>query len=212
MHKPQRPTRPDLTPPTAPRPDAVRLRARRSPKLIALGVLLVVLGGLGAAALYTMNADHAAVIVMADDVRRGDVIEQGDLAVIEIPGSLTVPRLPAADLETLVGQRALTDLPSGSFPLQRHVGDDPLPDGETLVGLRLPLGRLPSSDIPVGTKVRIVGLAEGSEDAVEATTTARPSQLEDGSFALDIRVADGDADTVARLAAADMVAVVVVGD
>lgn len=64
----------------------------------------------------------------------------------------------------------------------------------------------------MGTKVRIVGLAEGSEDAVEATTTARPSQLKDGSFALDIRVADGDADTVARLAAADMVAVVVVGD
>lgn len=63
MHSPvdqnrQRPTKPDLTPPAAPRPEAVQLRARRSPRLIALGVLLVALGGLGAAYLFTLNSNH----------------------------------------------------------------------------------------------------------------------------------------------------------
>ncbi|NHB84692.1 hypothetical protein G7085_08935 [Tessaracoccus sp. HDW20] len=144
MHSPQRPTKPDLTPPSAPRPDAVALRARRSPKLVALGVLLVALGGIGAAALFTMNANQEAVIVMAADVRRGEVVEQSDLTVVEVPDTLTVERLPSTDLDRLIGHRALSDLPSGSFPLARHVGTDPLPDGQTLVGLRLPLGRLPT--------------------------------------------------------------------
>lgn len=212
MHKPQRPSKPDLTPPKAPRPDAVQLRARRSPRLIALGVLLVVLGGLGAAALYTMNANHESVIVMATDVRRGEVVEASDLAVVEVPDTLSVPRLSATELESLVGQRALSDLPSGSFPLHRHVGENPLPDGEALVGLRLTLGRLPSSDLPAGTKVRVVGLTEGSEQAVDATTVSLPAPLDDpNTFALDIRVTDTDADAVARLAAGDLVAVVVVG-
>ena len=40
------------------RPAGVQLRARRSPKLIALGVLAVALGALGAAALFTSNNDR----------------------------------------------------------------------------------------------------------------------------------------------------------
>lgn len=211
MHSPQRPTKPDLTPPAAPRPDAVRLRARRSPRLIALGVLLVCLGGLGAAVLYTMNTNHESVLVMASDVRRGEVLERTDLAVIDVPDTLAVERLGSAELDTLIGHRALTDLPGGSFPLARHVGVDPLPHGQTLVGLRLPLGRLPASELPLGASVRIVGLGEVDGPGIEAVTMALPLLLDDGtSYALDVRVADTDADTVARLSAADQVAVVVV--
>ena len=212
MHSPQRPTKPDLTPPSAPRPDAVQLRARRSPRLIALGVLLVVLGGLGAAALFTMNANQEPVLVMAADVRRGEVVESTDVTVIEVPDTLTVDRLPASEVEQLVGHRARNDLPAGSFPLARHVGTDPLPGGETLVGLRLPLGRLPHSDIPVASIVRIVSLAEGDATAVEAATMSLPTLLDDGvTYALDVAVADAAADAVARLAATDQVAVIVVG-
>src|SRR5699024_2754975 len=98
-----RPTKPDLTPPSAPRPEAVQLRARRSPKLIALGVLLVTLGGIGAALLYTMNADQRAVVAMAADVARGDVVDRDDLMVLEVPGSLAVAAEGADSLELLVG-------------------------------------------------------------------------------------------------------------
>lgn len=230
MHRPtsqngQRPTRPDLTPPAAPRPDAVQLRARRSPRLIALGVLLVALGGLGAAYLFTLNTNQHSVVVMAENVRRGEVVETGDLAVVEVPADLGVATLPADQLTSLVGQQALTDLPRGAFPGASHVGDDPLPPGESLVGLRLPLGKLPATDIARGTAVRVVGLAPTAvnaqaaaqeapavEIAVEATTASIPLLLDDGAtYAVDVRVADESADLVARLSAADEVALIVVG-
>ncbi len=213
MHSPQqRPTKPDLTPPSTPRPDVVQLRARRSPRLIALGVLLVVLGGLGAAALYSMNTDQRQVIVMASDVRRGEQIEPGDLRLVDLPGSTGIAALPADRFDSLLGQEALTDLPSGAFPLGSHVGTAPLPSGRTVVGLRLPLGKLPSADLPVGTVVRVVGLAEGDQSSVDALTASVPLALEDGmTFALEVTVADAEADAVARLAAGDLVAVVVVG-
>ena len=151
MHKPQRPTKPDLTPPTTPRPETVQLRARRSPRLIALGLLLVAGGGIGAAALVGSGDDVVPLVVMAADVRRGDVIGDGDLTVIELPASSGVQGMPAADLPSLVGERALMDLPKGAFPLARHVGAEPLPAGQTLVGLRLPIGKLPATELPPGT-------------------------------------------------------------
>lgn len=209
MHDQKRPSTPET--PAAPRPAAVQLRARRSPKVIALGALLVAVGGLGAAALFSMNAEHRAVVVMAADVRRGDAIEREHLAVVEVPETLTVEALGAADLPTLVGQRSLTDLPQGSFPLARHVGEDPLPSGQALIGLRLPLGKLPTADMPPGTTVRLVGLLEGQETSAEAVVASAPVLLDDGaSYSMDVRVADGRADEVARLSAADLVAVVVV--
>lgn len=209
MHNQQRPVTADLTPPTAPRAEAVQLRARRSPKLIALGVLLVVLGGIGAAALYSMNTDQRPVVVMAADVARGDVVQREHLAVVEVPGSLTVDALPADALDDLAGQVARTDLPQGSFPLTRHVGTDPLPAGQSLVGLRLELGKLPTTDLPPGTTVRLVGLVDDVETAVDAVIATRPVLLDDAvSYSLDVQVADGDADAVARLSATDQVALI----
>lgn len=211
MHDQKRPSKPDTPAPVASRPAGVQLRARRSPKLIALGALLVTFGGLGAAALYSMNANHRAVVVMAADVRRGDSIGRDDLAVLEVPESLEVEALGAAELPGLVGQRSLTDLPEGAFPLARHVGEDPLPAGQALIGLRLPLGKLPTADMPPGTTVRLVGLLEGAENSVEAVVASAPVLLDDGaSFSLDVRVDDARADEVARLSAADLLAVVVV--
>ena len=212
MHKPQRPTKPDLTPPTTPRPETVQLRARRSPRLIALGLLLVAGGGIGVAALVGSGDDVVPLVVMAADVRRGDVIGDGDLTVIELPASSGVQGMPAADLPSLVGERALMDLPKGAFPLATHVGAEPLPAGQTLVGLRLPIGKLPATELPPGTAVRVVGVGDGTQTTVDAVVARAPSLLDDGtSFALDVRVADAEADLVARLAAGDQVALVLVG-
>ena len=212
MHKPVRSEA--GTPRSAPaRPEGVQLRARRSPRLIALGVLLVVLGGLAAAAVYSATADQRAVVAMAHDVTRGSVLHADDLSVAEVPGGFAVDALPAERIEELVGQHALTDLPQGSFPLAHHVGDDPLPEGQSLVGLKLPMGRIPVSPLPPGTRVAVIGVAEAADQTVEAVVAAAPTALQDGAtYAVDLRVAAADAPALARLAATDSAALVVIGE
>ena len=102
------------------------MRARRSPRLIALGVLLIVLGALGAAALYTTATRHRQAVAMANDVVRGQEIRLTDLTIREVPGDYEAGIDPN-ELESLVGQRVLTDLPAGSFPARRQSGRPAVP-------------------------------------------------------------------------------------
>lgn len=213
MLRDHQPTRADITPPPSPRPDAVHLRARRSPRLIALGVLAIVLGALGAATLYTLNTNLVNVVVMTRDVVRGDVIEVTDLAVVDMPGSLQVDMSPADELEAMVGQRALTDLPAGSFPLPRHVGEEPVPQGKSLIGIRLTAGRLPSAALPPGTRVQLISLVENDDTVVDALMASSPILLDDGSgHLLDVTVNNDAAAAVASLAATDQLVLISVGE
>ena len=207
------PTKADITPPPAPRPDAVQLRARRSPRLIALGVLAVTLGGLGATALYTMNTDNRSVVVMARDVVRGDEIQTSDLAVISVPRGLQVDTSGAEEMDQLLGRTARSDLPAGSFPVPRRVGEDPIPPGHSLVGIRLTSGRLPTAALPPGTRIQLISLAEGDDRVVDAVVAASPRALEDGSGQLlDVTVPEAFAPVVATLAATDQLVLIAVGE
>jgi len=213
MLRDHQPTRADITPPPSPRPDAVHLRARRSPRLIALGVLAIVLGALGAATLYSLNTNLINVVVMTRDVVRGDVIEVTDLAVVDMPGSLQVDMSRADELEEMVGQRALSDLPAGSFPLSRHVGEEPVAQGKSLIGIRLTAGRLPSAALPPGTRVQLVSLAEDDDTVVDALMASSPVLLDDGSgHLLDVTVNNDAAAAIASLAATDQLVLISVGE
>ncbi len=207
------PTKADITPPAAPRPDAVQLRARRSPRLIALGVLAIVLGALGAAALYSMNTDHVSVVVMARDVTRGNEIQATDLAVVSMPATLQVEMSGADELDQMVGRMARNDLPAGAFPLPRHLGQDPIPADHFLVGIRLSSGRLPSAELPPGTRVQLISLLEGDDTVVNAVVASSPIMLDDGSgHLLDVTVPDDAAAGVATLAATDQLVLIADGD
>lgn len=226
--KPQRATRGDTN-----RPDAVQLRARRSPKLIAAGAVFVVIGALGAAALYSSSNNAQAAVGVSRAIPRGTQLTEADLTIVQVPEGFPVAVHPADDIDALLGQTALTDLPEGSFPVAAHVGDDPLPDGEALVGLRLTHGQLPASPMPRGTVVQLVDLTDrstetdptsddaadpapapessgGVAESLRAVVSVAPLMLDDGSFSLDVRVDAAHADHVARLAAANLLAVVVV--
>ena len=207
-------TTPDEEAPMLSRPDTVQLRARRSPKLIAAGVLAVVLGALGFAYIYNASANHTSVVSVAEPIARGDVIEADQLQVVQVPEGFAAETLSADSLEQLIGQTALTDLPKGSFPLASHVGDNPLPRGEALVGLRLTHGQLPSTPLPAGSTVNLVGIGDTNPlpKPVSALVAVAPVLLDDGaSFTLDVRVPHDVADIAARLAARGELALVAVG-
>lgn len=190
------------------RPDAVQLRARRSPKLIAIGMLTVALGALGAAALHSMNNDRVSVLAMATDVGRGETVSADSITTVEIPATLAEGALAPAQADQLVGQRARSDLLQGSYPRPDHVGEALLPEGEALLGLRLPLGRMPVATMPPGTQVRLVSLVDDTQ--ATAVVASLPSTVGDGeTFVLDVRVRSAQATAFAQLAATDQVALIV---
>ncbi len=213
MLRDHQPTKADITPPPSPRPDAVHLRARRSPRLIALGVVAIVLGALGAAALYSMNTNLINVVVMTRDVVRGDVIQVTDMTVADMPAGLQVDTTPAGELEEMIGQTALTDLPAGSFPLTRHLGVEPVPGGQSLIGIRLAAGRLPMAALPPGTRIQLISLVEDDDTVVDALMASSPLLLDDGSgHLLDVLVSNDFAAAIASLAATDQLVLISVGD
>lgn len=201
-------TRTESQPGTPRRPEAVQLRARRSPQLVATGVLAVVLGGAGSAYLWASSHDHRAVLATTTDITRGTVLTDAHLEVLHVPAAFTDRTLEADGRDSLLGQTTLTDLPRGAFPLPHHVGEDPLPDGESLVGLRLLHGRLPTATLPPGSRVRLVGTGEERAD-IPAVIASVPTLLDDGvTFVVDVRVPADSASGAARMAARDELAVV----
>lgn len=196
----------------AARPAAVQLRARRSPRLIVLGILAVALGGLGAASLYAAATSSESAVVMAKDVARGQEITQADLAVISVPAGLPMDTTSGSDMASLVGRTALTDLPAGAFPASRLLGTPPVPEGHAVVGVNLTPGRIPRTSLPVGTRVQLVSLADGKPESFDAVVAAAPTHLDDGTgHVLDVAVPVASAPRVAVLAATENLALIAVG-
>ncbi len=202
----------EQVPPLPARPDGVQLRARRSPRLIAVGVLCVVLSALGAAALYNSTVNHVSAVVMTRDLQRGDTIQPEDLGIVSVPQDLHVEFMTSEEMASLVGQTALSDLPAGAFPSARLLGEEPIPAGQSLVGLRLGPGRMPSAPLPPGTAVQLVSLVEGDSSVTDAAVSSAPLLLDDGTgYTLDVLVPDERAHALAVLAAADQLALIAVG-
>lgn len=189
------------------------LRPRRSPRLIALGVLCVVLGGLGAAALYSTSTDYVPAVVMAKDVLRGQEITASDLEVVELPSSTRIDHTEGSDTNELIGQRTLVDLPAGSFPVDRHFGSSPIPEGHRLVGLLLAPGKMPASELAADAKVQLVSILDDDDWVADAVISKVPALTDDGSgFVVDVIVDQDAADQATRLAATEQLALMAVGE
>ncbi len=195
------------------RPTGVRLRARRSPLIAALGILLACLGGLGGALLFQAAAERTSVLVMAHSVARGEIVQADDVSVTTLGRAPGVAHLDAGEVDTLVGRRAVVDLPAGSLPGPGSVGEAVVPPGAARVGLRLDLGRAPSSGLAPGTKISIVNTTAGGPSPLEGVVAAAPARTAAGdAWVVDVAVAPADAATLARWAAAEQVSLVRLGD
>ena len=192
------------------------LRGRRNHRLLWAGVLAICLGGLGAAGLYLSVADSHSVVAVKRTVFRDQVITSEDLTVITlatVPGLETVPAERIADV---VGASALTDLVEGGVLSPRSYGQAVLEVGKVRLGLKLAPGRMPAGSLPPGTEVLLVAITRTAPDgsdltpeaSVEGRVASLPDPLPDGSAVLDVVVPAGEAERVARLAAADRLVLV----
>jgi SAF domain len=196
-----------------------RLPSRRNPRWIALGVVALCLGALLSYVIYARVASETTVVAAARTVYRGQVLERADLTTLRLRGGTLPDTVAADDLERLVGQRAVFDLPSGAVVAGAAVAPSALPaEGRAAVGLKLASGRAPESLLLPSSPVRLVALPPASTDAAVQDRLAGktyPARVighvpgADGvSVLLDVDVDQAQAPTIALLGAQDRIAVV----
>jgi hypothetical protein len=189
------------------------LRARRNLRWMAVGVLAICLGGLGAALLYANLSNAQTVITVKRTVYRDQVITAADLGVAAVVPATGVEAVPSVRIDEVVGRTALLDLAEGSLLSPRGYGEPAVDAGSVRLGLRLAAGRLPSAPMPPGTPVLLVPVGrdggappEGASVAARISTPA--AVLPDGASIVDVSVAATEAERVARLAANDQLVLV----
>lgn len=153
-------------------------RTRRRPALLALGVALVVVSALGAAALFTAFSGTERVLVVVSAVDAGQPVPAGALAVTDATVTPDLAVVPAGELDDVVGSTALVPLLAGQLLSPDAVGDGPaVPgDGRSVVGLPLARTQLPATGVQAGDTVLVVDTPQAGGDppsgvpaAIEAT-------------------------------------------
>jgi hypothetical protein len=132
-------------------------RTRRRTGVLAVGVALVALGGLGAAYLTQVVGDTVPVVAVVRDVAPGEVVQAADLTIADISTDPALSPVPAAQLPSVIGQRAAVALTAGSLLTEAAITSVVVPaQGQSLVGVALTAAQLPAEPLQPGDRVRIV--------------------------------------------------------
>jgi len=174
-----------------------RTSAVRTPE-VAVGALIIAACVVGAMMWGRSAVVGTSVLVVTNDVKRGQVFEASDFGAITLTSSDDIELVRASALQDAVGLRATVDIAAGT-PLTPAQLDlvDPLAVGEGLVGLTVAPGDAPA-DLDVGDSVRLLTvtrLADGSTSpAVEAASVevwaiSDPDPL-DGTRVITLKVSE----------------------
>lgn len=192
---------------------------RRNPKWIALGVVALCLGALLSYVIYARVAHQIAVVAVVHTLNRGETVTAADLTTVTLGSGAAVLTVPAAELEHMVGKKAVYDLVGGSLLPAGAVADVMVPrTGHTVVGIRLISGRAPSGVIPPGSPVRLIALPPAGADpgftdkysglAIISRQLSQVDGADGTSVVLNVDVSASQAPMVALLAAQERLAVV----
>lgn len=163
----RRTRRPEPALPITPPP-----KLRRRPMLVAVGVALIALGGIGAGWLATNVGHTHPVIALRDTVDRGSLISAADLTTVDINTDSRLQTVPASGMDGIVNKRAANDLAAGSLLTPDSVTTATVPSaGHTLVGLALTAAQMPAITLRNGSPVRIVATPR-SQDSAPTTAPA----------------------------------------
>ena len=134
-------------------------RRWRIPEL-AVGLVLMLGGALGAILLSRSGDSLVIVVGAAHDLQRGDKITPKDLVAVETSQSLSGSFITEAQASALIGQTALVDL-RASTPLTVSMFSDQqqLLPNEALTSAAIQQGNYPI-DLAVGDQVRIVTVSD----------------------------------------------------
>jgi len=192
-------------------------KLRRRPALIVAALALVLVGALVSAWAYTSLGNTQAVVVARVDVTAGQLITADDLQVVRVGVDPSVKVVPADQAGSLVGQRAAVDLQAGQLLVPGSVTQQLFPQaGMSEVGLSLTAGQLPSEQLRVGDRVRVVSTPGVQGDVnpatlavFDGTVVAVSSRDANGATPVTVQVDQNVAAELAARAATGKVALVV---
>jgi hypothetical protein len=164
----------------------------------------------GGFALVFLGADaRVPALAVARPVSAGQVIAAADLRVVRIVPDAGVELLPAGELATVVGRRAVVPLSVGTLLAGSQLGPAGWPpEGLAVAAVPVQPGRLPAEVVP-GSQVLVVPVA------ADAPATPGPPGGPGGPVPASVvglaEAADGTGTTVVSLLLADRDAVAVAG-
>ncbi len=190
-------------------------KLQRRPLLIAASAASIVAGGLLSVWAYTGVGNNQEVAAVRVDVPRGSVVTRESLQVVRVGVDPALATVPAAQIDTLVGQRAAVDLKAGQLMVPGAVSTELVPSqGQSVVGLSLGPGQLPGDMVGVGDRVRIVSTPGQQGDlkvddirVFEGVVVAVSATDSSGKATVSVQVAQRQAAEVAARAATGKVAV-----
>lgn len=173
-------TRPETTPPVpSPARSAPPPKVRRRPGGILLAVVLAAAGAVGAGVAWSATSNAQVVLVAAQTIPRGTVIDADDLRRVRVGAGNGLDAMSGDEATTVVGKRAALDIAVGSSISPDAVTDALVPPtGQSVVAV--PLTTEPGTPLAPGDKVRVV--------VTPTTPEAEPGGLPD--------FADGEVVTV----------------
>lgn len=148
---------------------------RRQLPWAVLGVLLVASSILAFAMWSRQQATRISVLVAANDIDAGEVIELDDLRTASIGSDAGVRLLESTDAALVVGEVARGPIPEGT-PLSELlvVESDAVPEGMAVIGAALGPGEYPTSALRAGDQVEMVRVERisGDEQSLEVLGVA----------------------------------------
>lgn len=149
-------TRPETTPPVpSPARSAPPPKVRRRPVGILLAVVLAAAGAVGAGVAWSATSNAQVVLVAAQTIPRGTVIDADDLRRVRVGAGNGLDAMPGDEATTVVGKRAALDIAVGSSISPDAVTDAVVPPaGQSVVAV--PLTTEPGTPLVPGDKVRVV--------------------------------------------------------
>lgn len=204
----------DSEPSAGARPVAAgRTKLQRSPLLIVFGLLVLAAGGVFGWFMWVTTSTASEVVAARVDVQRGQLITVEDLTTVRVTLDPSLRTVPGANLKTLVGQRAATDLAAGTLISPNQISDGLLPpQGMSVVAVPVPAGLVPTVPIHAGDTVRLVQTPEpaGSVTGKPLTITAEVVDVTEGDqdTIVNVLVPAASASGLAELAATGRVALV----
>ena len=210
-----------------PRADSTAVPLARVPRrrrwgMFAASVTLVVVGAVGAYLLVATAGLTWPYLAVTHPVAYGTEITDADLAVVYVNSGAGLAPIPADQRASVVGKRAAVDLVPGTLITAAQLTDVAIPaPGQQVVGIQLKPAQLPVRSLRPGDTVRLIVVPANTVISTDderspgrplpniAATIAGAAPADNGgNVRVDVAVAASDGPTVATMAAAGRIAVV----